>query len=104
MSSSSHSSQEVEAADGLVSLSTEAYRDGPNTDSDTSTDATTASSDSNYDTSTASGRDGEMSNDVTNNTSSCGEAVENTSRDESSIEAGWCFHYFILNTYHRIYN
>ena len=95
MKSSSYSSVQMDAADELVSLSTEAYRDDPITDSDTSTNATTASSDLNDDTSTTSGREGEVSNDVTNSASLSSETVENSSRDESSVETGFYFNYYI---------
>ena len=85
MTSSPHSSDEMNAADGLVSLSTDAYQDVNNAESDTSTDATTASSNWVDYLSTTNRRDGEISNDVTNSTSSSLETVENT----SSFEAGW---------------
>ena len=88
MSSSSHSSDEINAANRLVTLSTEAYRDDPNTENDTSTDATTASSNWTDDTSTASGRDGEMSSDVTNILSSSWETVEDSNENLSPVDAG----------------
>ena len=91
MNSSSHSSQEIDAADGLVSLSTDAYRDNSNIDGDTSTDATTVNSNRADDSSNRSGRDGEMSNDVTNSTSSSLETIEGSSEDTSSVETGWLF-------------
>ena len=86
MSSSSNSNDEMDAADGLVSLSTYAYRDDQNNESDvTLTGATTASSSRTDDTSTARGRDSELSSDVINSTSPSSETDENT----SSLEAGW---------------
>ena len=88
MSSSSHSSDEINAANRLVTLSTEAYRDEPNTESDISTAATTASSNWTDENSTTSRREGEMSSDVTNSTSSSGETVEGSSGNASSVEAG----------------
>ena len=85
---SSSSSEEMNAEDGLLSLSTEAYRDDNNAESDTSTDATTASGNWTDDTSTASGRDGEMSSDVTNILSSSCETVEDSNENMSSVDAG----------------
>ena len=83
------SSDEMDTADGIVSLSTEAYRDDSNVESgDTLTDATTASSNWTDDTSTASGRDGEMSSDVTNILSSSWETVESSNENMSSVDAG----------------
>ena len=79
-----------------MSLSTEAYRDDPNNESDdTSTNATTASSDLTGDTSTASGREGEMSSDVTNSTSSSWETVEDLNENMSSVDAGSCLDNFV---------
>ena len=88
MSSSSNSNDAMDAADGLDV--TDAYRDDQNRDiDDTSTDATTASSDCTTDISTTSGRDGEMSSDVTNSTSPSWETVESSSENTSLVEAGW---------------